>query len=98
MVEQLLINALVKLTAKIGGGEIIRDMVREVDVNGNPKVWTVSEMEHALHFINDRIEFFDKQQALKVIDILMNKYEIGKDHLDATPESLPDNIGVQGLQ
>ncbi len=98
MLEQQLINAFMKLTARIGGGSLIRDMIHHVDENGNPKVWTAHEMENAIRFINLHIENFGKAEALGVIDTLMKKYEISQQDLHSETEPMPDTPGIQGLQ
>jgi hypothetical protein len=97
MLEQRLINAFMKLTAKAGAGEIVRDLIHHVDENGNPKVWSATEMEHAIHFINMSVENFGKSEAITVMRTLMRKFEIGPEDLQAN-ELHSDTPGVQGLQ
>ncbi len=97
MLEQQLINAFMKLTAKVGAGAFVRDLIHQVDENGNPKVWSASEMEKAIHFINHHVENFGKGEAIEVVRTLVSKFEIGLRDLEPH-ESLPDTPGVQGLQ
>jgi hypothetical protein len=98
MLEQQLINAFMKLAAKVGAGELIREMIQQVDENGNPKAWTALEMERATQFINRHIEHFGKADALVVIETLMRKFDITERDLHHDSVSLPDSSGIQGLQ
>jgi hypothetical protein len=98
MLEQQLINAFMKLTARMGGGALMRDMIHHIDENGNPKVWSAHEMETAIKFINLHIENFGKAEAIGVISALTNKYEITDEDLHKEPEPMPDTPGIQGLQ
>jgi hypothetical protein len=96
MSEQRLINAFMKLTAKVGAGNLVRSLVQQVDENGNPKVWTAAEIEHAVQFINNEVERFGKPDALEIIHTLMKKFDISPDAL-TTVEPI-DHPGVKGLQ
>jgi hypothetical protein len=95
--EQQLINAFMKLTAKLGAGEWIKDLIQQVDVNGNPKAWTPAEIEKAtifLHQLNDR---FGKAEALRIIKTLIRKFDIDSAELQGD-EDYSETHGVQGLQ
>jgi uncharacterized protein YktA (UPF0223 family) len=98
MLEQQLINAFMKLTAKAGAGDLVRNLIHHVDENGNPKVWTATEMQSAIHFINAHVENFGKGEAIAVVQTLMRKFDIHTEELQSHSEPLPDTPGVQGLQ
>jgi hypothetical protein len=98
MNEQQLINAFMKLVAKAGAGEVIREMIQRIEENGNPKVWTANEIESATHFINHQVENFGKAEALMVVKTLIDKFDIHEQDLHSHSEVSPDSSGVQGLQ
>jgi hypothetical protein len=98
MNEQQLINAFMKLVAKAGAGEVIREMIQRVEENGNPKVWSANEIERATHFINHQIENFGKAEALLVVKTLIDKFDIHEQDLHSHSDVVPDPSGVQGLQ
>jgi hypothetical protein len=96
MIEQQLINAFMKLTAKVGAGALVKELIKSVDENGNPKHWTTSEMQHAIDFINHKVDTFGKNEAQEIIQTLHHKFNI-------QPGEMKDNVltetsGVQGLQ
>jgi hypothetical protein len=97
MLEQRLINAFMKLTARIGAGELIREMIQQVDENGNPKAWTPQEMERAIHFIEMHVENFGSAEATAIILTLMKKFEITANDLHSIDESQA-TPGIPGLQ
>ncbi|HYC83776.1 MAG TPA: hypothetical protein VEB86_01085 [Chryseosolibacter sp.] len=101
MLEQQLINAFMKLAAKAGAGSIIRDLLRSVDENGNPKSWTPAEMEHAINFLNEKVENFGHQDAIVVIKTLIRKFNIDAASLGVDQDEFLESdelSGVQGLQ
>jgi hypothetical protein len=98
MLEQQLINAFMKLTAKAGAGHIVRELIQRTDENGNPKIWSASEMEHAIHFINMTVENFGKAEALEIIQSLIKKFDIAQKDLTGDEVIQPDTPSVQGLQ
>jgi hypothetical protein len=98
MLEQQLINAFMKLSAKAGAGDIVRELIQQVDENGNPKLWSAREMEHAIHFINMTVENFGKAEAIKVVQSLMKKFDILPEDLNRSAVLQPDTPGAQGLQ
>jgi len=87
-----------KLAAKAGAGNIVREMIIQSEQNGNPKVWTALEMERALRFINDRIENFGKADALAIIQTLTRKFDLTVADLHFQDDILNSTHGVQGLQ
>ena len=96
MSEEQLINAFMKLTAKVGAGNLIRNLVREVDENGNPKKWSPSEITHAINFINTKVETFGREDALEVIHTLMRKFDVNP--ADLRQAETVNDPGVKGLQ
>lgn len=98
MKEQQLINAFMKLLAKAGGGEIVREMILRIEENGNPKIWSQQEIEGATHFINHQTENFGKHEAMNVIKILIEKFDISENDIDDLLHTSSDSPGVQGLQ
>lgn len=99
MLEQQLINAFMKLTAKVGAGDIVRSIVQNTDENGNPKTWSSKEMDQAIAFIQAKTDAFGKDDALKVIRTLMKKYQIDSQEIvPSHDEVVPDHPGIKGLQ
>ena len=95
--DQPLINALIKLIAKAGGGSLIKDLIRQVDENGNPKVWTTSEIVRATEFVEWQIQNFGTAEATAMIESLLRKYNIDPDDLRLSDESLESSPDVRGL-
>jgi hypothetical protein len=99
--EQQLINALMKLISKAGGGSMIKDLIQQVDQNGNPKVWTPGEISSAVQFINWQIENFGSAEANAIVETLQKKYNVQAPTTDTdftSDESLPSVPGVHGLR
>ncbi|HEY0655800.1 MAG TPA: hypothetical protein VGD65_21845 [Chryseosolibacter sp.] len=102
--EHQLINALIKLIAKAGGGSVIKDLVQQIDQNGNPKVWTPQEVAAAVDFINWQTENFGAAEARAMVEALQKKYNLGaelpgRDRSTPSPtEELPQVPGVHGLR
>lgn len=96
--EQQLINACMKLISKAGGGSLIRDLIQQVDEDGNPKTWTASELERATEYIHWQIENFGTAEARAIVEMLLKKYKLNPGDFRNEEESLPEPSGVQGLQ
>jgi hypothetical protein len=96
--EQQLINALMKLFAKAGGGCLIKDLIQQVDTNANPKVWTPSEIENAIQFVNWQISNFGTAEASAITELLMKKYHLRPNDFNIENDSVAEISGVQGLQ
>jgi hypothetical protein len=96
--EQQLINAFMKLMSKAGGGSLIKDLIRQVDENGNPKVWTVSEIEAATQYVSQQTENFGAPEAEVIIENLIRKYNLQPERFIAKKETVTEASGVQGLQ
>jgi hypothetical protein len=96
--EQQLINVLIKLIAKAGGASLIKDLILQVDENGNPKVWTHSEIVKATEFVEWQIQNFGTAEATAMIESLLKKYNIDPNDLRLSDESLEASPDVRGLQ
>ena len=97
--EQQLINSLMKLLAKAGGGSLIKDLIQQVDMNGNPKVWTPEETEKAVQYVNWQIENFGTAEAAAILESLVRKYHLNTENFTApADQDLSEAPGVQGLQ
>ena len=99
--EQQLINALMKLFSKAGGGSVIKDLIQQVDQNGNPKIWTPAEVKAAIEFITWQTENFGSAEANAMIETLQKKYNLQSSALLEEDENnhadLPEAPGVHGL-
>jgi len=93
--EQELINAFMKLTAKAGAGELVKQIVWHVEQNGNPRVWSPQEVRSAVVFIHHIVKNFSKDDALVIIHKLMHQYEIKPADLEG---GLMDQESARGLQ
>jgi hypothetical protein len=102
--EQQLINALIKLFAKAGGGSLIKDLIQQVDQNRNPKVWTPAEISSAIDFISWQTENFGSAEARAMVETLQNKFNLSSEYsardrsTPASSEDLPEVPGVHGLR
>jgi hypothetical protein len=95
--EQQLINMFMKFTSRIGAGEWIKNLIQEVDENGNPKAWTTSEIEKAISYLETATEAFGRQEAIDLIHTILRKYEIPISEIE-TSHHLREVTRVQGLQ
>jgi hypothetical protein len=98
LMEQQLINLLMKLLSRAGGGSFIKDLIQEVDQDGNPKTWTPAELEKAIVHVTRQIENFGTPEASAIIETLTRKFNLRADDLIIADDSLPETPGVQGLQ
>lgn len=102
--EQQLINALIKLFAKAGGGALIKDLIQQVDENGNPKVWTETELTSAVEFIRWQTENFGSVEARSMVESLEKKFNLSAETLardramPSSTDDLPPVPGVHGLR
>lgn len=96
--EAQLINALMKLLSKAGGGSLIKDLIQEVDENRNPKIWTSSEIEKAVDYVRWQTENFGSNEATVIVETLMRKYKLDPEIFRHQSIPLPDTSGVPGLQ
>jgi hypothetical protein len=96
--EQQLINAFMKLMSKAGGGLLIKDLIQHVDENGNPKVWTASEIEAAIQYVSGQTENFGTSEAEVIIETLIRKYNLQPQRFLVKEQPVTEAPGVQGLQ
>ena len=100
--EQQLINALIKLLAKAGGGSFVKDLVQQTDQNGNPKVWTAEEIKAATELVTNQTETFGTPEATIIIETLRRKYNLDgtrpANSERAASQALPEVPGVHGLR
>jgi hypothetical protein len=96
--EQQLINAFMKLIAKAGGGSLIKDLIQQVDENGNPKIWTPSEIEKAVTYVYWQTENFGTAEATIMVETLLKKYNLRPDNFLPEPAAISEEPKVQGLQ
>jgi hypothetical protein len=95
--EQQLINALMKLLAKAGGGFLVKELIQKVDTNGNPKQWTYSELTEAVTHVTKQIEHFGPDEVAKIIETLQRKYPDASTTTTTDRETLHTTPGVKGL-
>jgi hypothetical protein len=95
--EAQLINALMKLFAKAGGGSLIKDLIQEVDENRNPKIWTPAEIEKAIQYVRWQTENFGTAEAAVLVETLIRKYNLDPELFHDRP-IMRDASGVSGLQ
>ena len=99
--EQQLINALMKLFSKAGGGLLIKDLIQQIDQTSNPKVWTPAEINATVDFITSQTQNFGSAEARAMIETLQKKYNINATaHIEEskiTHADLPEVSGVHGL-
>jgi hypothetical protein len=99
MLEQQLINAFMKLTAKVGAGHLVKELIQAVDHDGNPKKWSAQEMQEAIAFINMQVERFDKDEAAEVVSTLLRKFDLPIDDFKIIhPSGDHAESHVRGLQ
>lgn len=96
--EHQLINAFMKLLAKAGSGPLIKDLIKEVDENGNPKIWSPSEIEKAIRYVNWQIENFGTAEASAVVETLFKKYNLRPEQFSTDYKPVIEPTNVQGLQ
>ena len=74
--EQQLINQLVTLLCKGGSSSLIKDLLRETDQDGDPRNWTVEEIENANNYLNWINKSFSAADATVIINNLVKEYQI----------------------
>ena len=85
--EQQLINNLICFIRKSGGESFIKNLLSEVDRNGNDRVWTEDEIENAVNHLKWVNDFFGKSDATIVISNLVQLYHIDIEDLSLRPLS-----------
>jgi hypothetical protein len=79
--EQQLINRLIALICKSGGRPLIQDLLRETDLDGDAKNWTVEEIENAINYLTWINKNFGVADATVIINNLVKDYEINLSHM-----------------
>jgi hypothetical protein len=79
--EQELINELIRLIGKMGGKALMKELIEEVDTDGNPKVWTPEELGNALNFVQWQNNYFSRSDVMAIIEILLEKYNLRPEEL-----------------
>ena len=74
--EQQLINQLITLLCKSGGRPLIQDLLRETDLDGDTRNWTVEEIENAINYVTWINKNFGAADATVMINNLVKDYEI----------------------
>lgn len=74
--EQLLINQLITLICKSGGGSLIKDLLRETDQDGDSRHWTVEEIESAVNYLTWINKNYGAAEASIVVNNLLREYNI----------------------
>jgi hypothetical protein len=74
--EQLLINQLITLLCKGGSSSLIKDLIRETDLDGDARHWTVEEIENANNYLNWINKSFGSSDAMVIINNLAREYNI----------------------
>jgi hypothetical protein len=89
--EQQVINTLLALIVRAGGGSLIRDLIRQVDENGNPAAWTDAELEHALTYLQWQNENFGAAEATAIAGILIREYHLDPKIFEASVPAPADH-------
>ena len=74
--EQQLINQLITLLCKGGASSLIKDLIRETDQDGDPRHWTVEEIENATNYLTWINNSFNTSDAIVIINNLSKAYSI----------------------
>lgn len=85
--EQQLINCLIGFIRKSGGEPFIKNLLSEVDQDGNDRVWTEDEIINAINHLNWVNDFFGKSDATVIISNLFQQYRIDVEDLSLKPLS-----------
>lgn len=97
MMEQQLVNALIRLLSKIGGDALERDLSRARKDNTPAQTWTPSELEKALEHVNWQVENFGPVEASAVIQSLIQRYGLRPESI-VDDDHAPEPTGIKGLQ
>jgi hypothetical protein len=95
--EQQLINALMKLMSKGGSGLLIKDMIQQVDEDGNPKTWTPNEIRRAIDFVTWQVDNFGTSEATSIVETLLKKYNLNPEIFASSDSNTIPRSKAQGL-
>lgn len=76
MMEQQLINELIRMIDKMGGRAVMKDLIDQVDTDGNPRHWTPAELEKAIDYVKWQNSYFGTADAMAIIQVLIEKYHL----------------------
>ena len=96
--EQQLINGLLKLISAAGGSSLVGDLISQTDENGDPRRWSVAELEKAIHYIEWQTENFGTPEATAIIEALLKKYNLRAEDFQQHEDYMPGTTKVAGLQ
>jgi hypothetical protein len=79
--EQQLINELIRMIAKMGGASLVKDLIEQVDHDGDPKSWTPEEIVNAYDYVKWQNTYFGEGDVTAIIGQLSEKYNLDADTL-----------------
>jgi len=82
--EQQLINQLITLLCKGGSNSLIKDLLRETDQDGDPRHWTVEEIENSINYLNWINKNFGSADAVVIIRNLVKAYSINLSEIEVS--------------
>ena len=74
--EQQLINQLITLLCKGGSSSLIKDLIRETDLDGDSRHWTVEEIENANNYLTWINKNFSAADAMAIVNNLRREYNL----------------------
>jgi hypothetical protein len=77
--EQQLINELIRMIEKMGGKAVMKDLVAQVDTDGDPKHWTEEEIKKAVEYMRWQNSYFGTADVMAIIQLLIEKYNLPAD-------------------
>lgn len=87
--EQQLINNLLKLITLAGGGDLVRDLSKDVNDHDNPKSWDTVKVQKAVEITQWQIDNFGTSDAIVIVENLVSAYNL-------PAEALQKNTPTQG--
>ena len=76
MMEQTLINELIRLLCKAGGETFVGNFQRDVDKDGKSVRWSSQEIAEAVPYIQYMNEYFGRDEAVAIVTALIAKYNL----------------------
>jgi hypothetical protein len=83
--EQLVINHLLVLLFKSGNEHLIREFFKGAEKISKYKNWTSEEIENLLLYLNETNKHFGKDNALSIIDSLIDKFSLSAEDFQQLP-------------
>lgn len=94
MMEQTLINELIKLMCKGGCETFVGNFQKDPVMLTPQPPWSEREIEEAVHYVRYMNEFFGKQEAVAVITSLVAKFHISLNDL-TIPKTSAEKVGLE---